>query len=251
VNRRHAPPLRGLALLALGLAVWQVAQAGRQSVYAPAPSQWMSQLQAAWREGVLLPAAFATLRTFLASLVVAAVLGTLVGALIGRSQVAESLLGPFLDYLRYMPAVALVPLAVLFVGYTQAMKIYVVVFGAVWPVLLQVRSGVRGIEPVLLDVGRSLRLSRRATIGKLILPAVGPSVLLGIRVAAPTALILTLVVEISTNVTGLGSLIAAAQQNFESARVYGLIALTGVLALAVNGVLAGISAYLLRYRPAA
>lgn len=140
---------------------------------------------------------------------------------------------------------AIVPLAVLAVGYTEDMKLAVVVFAAIWPVLLQVQSAAQALEETRLDVGRTLRLSRTEAARKIVLPSLVPAILLGIRLAAPIVLIIVLLVEIITHVTGLGALIADAQTSFRSAEVYGLVVVTGILGLIVNiavALLEGLSA---------
>ena len=116
----------------------------------------------------------------------------------------------------------------------EPMKIVVVVLAAIWPIMLNTRTGVRTIDPVLLDAARSIRLSPSRLLWRVLLPAVTPSVLLGIRVATPIALVITLLVEYLTGVNGLGALVGDAQRTFQPARVYALIAITGVISLAVN-----------------
>ncbi len=245
------PPLRGLLPLALLLAVWEAVQHDGHSVFFPAPSQWATSTWQLWRGHLLGHALLATLETFVASLLAAVVLGTLLGVLIGRVRAADRLLGPLLEYLRFLPGVALVPLAVLLVGYTESMKLYTVVFGAVWPVLLQVRLAAREIDPVQLDMARSLRMGRWPTARKILLPCVVPGIMLGTRITAPLTLVLVLVVEISTQVSGLGQVLETSQQNFQSAQVYGLVVVIGVLALAINVVMTLVESRLLRYRPKA
>jgi ABC-type nitrate/sulfonate/bicarbonate transport system permease component len=92
------------------------------------------------------------------------------------------------------------------------------------------------MSPVLLDVPRTLRLSASERWRKVLAPSLIPSVLLGTRVAAPLALIITLLVEIVTSVNGLGSLLIIAQAKFESAQVYGLLVIAGILGYVVNEV---------------
>jgi sulfonate transport system permease protein len=244
---RHIPPLRGLLPLAVGLGAWQILQRG-ESVYFPRPSLWWEPVKELWVEGVLGPSILATLETFAVSLLVATVLGTCIGAVVGRSQTLNRAVGPILDYCRFMPAAAVVPIAVLAAGYTERMKVVVVVFSAIWPILLQVRSDMLRQSPVLRDVTLSLHLSRFARLRKVLLPSLVPGVLLGVRVAAPTVLIVVLLVEILTQVPGVGGAIADAQRNFDIAGVYGLLAIAGVLGLAVNAVVALVEGYLLRYR---
>jgi ABC-type nitrate/sulfonate/bicarbonate transport system permease component len=242
-------PLRGLLPLVVLLGVWQLIGLAHQSVFFPPPSQWISQTATLASGGGLWIAVRQTLVTFVLSLIIATVIGTALGLLIGRSRLLERLLGPLLEFFRFLPGVTLVPLAVLFMGYTQSMELYVVVFGAIWPVLLQVRLAAREIDPVLLDVRRALRLSRFDAFRKIMLPSVAPGIMLGVVITAPLTLVLALVVEVSTQVSGIGKLLETAQQSFLAAEVFGLIVIVGVIALVINVLLSLISARLFRYRP--
>jgi ABC-type nitrate/sulfonate/bicarbonate transport system permease component len=231
------------------LVVWELLEHGKQSVFFPPPSQWYSSVRQLEQGHVLLDAIAGTVETFAISLVVATAIGTVLGILVGRVRAADRLLEPLLEYLRFLPGVVLVPLVVLMAGYTESMKLYVVVFGAVWPVLLQVRMSARDMDPLLDDVRRSLRMSRAAAARKIFLPHVVPGVLLGVKIAAPLTLVLVLVVEISTQVSGLGKLLNTAQQNFQSAQVYGIVVIVGVIALLINTLLSVLEGVLRRYRP--
>jgi ABC-type nitrate/sulfonate/bicarbonate transport system permease component len=241
-------PLRGLLPLVLLLALWQLLASGG-STFFPPPSQWVSQTWQLWHGGVLARGILATLETFILSLVIATVLGAVIGILVGRVRLLDRLFSPTLEYFRFLPGVALVPLAVLIVGYTESMKLYVVVFGAIWPVLLQVRSSARDIDPLQLDVVRALRLSRFSAVRKVFLPSVVPGILLGVKITAPLTLVLVLVVEISTQVSGLGQVLETAQQNFQSAQVYGVVVIVGILAFLINLLVSLAEHGLRRYRP--
>lgn len=246
-KRRSAAPLRGLLPLVVLLGIWELL--GHGSVFFPPPSDWVSSTSSMAHDGGLFPAVRQTLVTFVLGLIIATAIGSALGILIGRSELADRLLSPTLEFFRFLPGVALVPLAVLFMGYTQSMELYVVVFGAVWPVLLQARLAAREIDPVLEDVRRALHLSRAAAFFKITLPAVAPGIMLGVVIAAPLTLVLALVVEISTQVSGIGKLMETAQQNFLAAQVFGLIVIVGVIALVINIALSLISGWLFRYRP--
>lgn len=231
------------------LGTWQLIGLAHQSVFFPPPSQWVTQTVSLASGGGLLAAVRQTLVTFTVSLLIATAVGTALGLLIGRSEPLDRLLGPTLDFFRFLPGVALVPLAVLFMGYTQSMELYVVVFGAVWPVVLQVRLAAREIDPVLLDVRRALHLSRLDAFRKVTLPAVAPGIMLGVTLTAPLTLVLALVVEISTQVSGIGKLLETAQQSFLAAQVFGLIVIVGLIALLINVVISLTTGWLFRYRP--
>jgi ABC-type nitrate/sulfonate/bicarbonate transport system permease component len=86
-------------------------------------------------------------------------------------------------------------------------------------------------------------------VRKILFPSLVPSVLLGLRVAAPTVLIIVLLVEITTAVPGIGAQISTAQRNFDSATAYGMVCIAGILGLLVNALIQVVEGYLLRYRP--
>lgn len=242
------PPLRGLLPLVLVLFAWQLA-ASRLPPYFPPPSEWVVALGDLWDEGLLLPAAAATLRTFALGLTVAIVLGTALGLVVGASPAADRALRPTLEFARAMPPAAVVPIATLLLGFTGTMKVVVVTSAALWSILLSTRSGVRQLDPVLLDVARTLHLRRRHRLLKVVLPALLPALFVGVRIAAPVALVITLLVEILTQVDGIGALIGLAQRNYEFARGYGLVLVAGLLNLAVSRLLAGLQQRALRHRP--
>jgi ABC-type nitrate/sulfonate/bicarbonate transport system permease component len=199
--------------------------------------------------GSLWPAALETLSTFAIALGVATVLGTLIGLVVGASRTADRALGPTLEFARAMPPAAVVPVATLLLGFDATMKVAVVTFAAVWSILLNTRSGVRSIDPVLLDTARCLRLKPFDRTRKCLLPALLPSIFLGVRVAAPVALVITLLVEIVTRVDGIGALIATAQRNYLAGQVYGLILVAGLFSFLINGVVSAIQAFAFRNRP--
>jgi ABC-type nitrate/sulfonate/bicarbonate transport system permease component len=247
-RRGTSPPLRGLLPLAVLLGIWQVVGSER-SAYFPPPSTWARGVYRLWGDGTLLPAAAQTLRTFALSLVAATVLGTVGGIVLGAFRRIDRAARPVLEFARAMPPAAMVPIAALLIGYDERMKVAVVTFSAVWPILLDTRGGLRALDPVLLDTARCLHLSWFDSNRKCVLPALMPAILLGVRVAAPVALVITLLVEILTRVGGLGALIAVSQRNYLSAQVYGLILLAGLFSFVVNGLVAGLEAYIFRHRP--
>lgn len=233
LRRRSGAPLRGLLPLVAALVLWE-AFGSTKSPYFPSPSAWVSGVRPLMDHQVLLHALGWTSLTFLLGLSLATVLGAVLGTLVGASRRLDRAFGPTLESLRVLPAASLVPLAALIFGYTMQMKLAVVVLPATWPILLSTRAARRSLSSVLIDVSVTLGLTRRDRVRKVLVPALTPAVLLGIRVSAPLALIITLLVELVTRVNGLGALLGKAQANFLSAQVYGLLAIAAVLASLVN-----------------
>lgn len=232
-NSRAIPPILGLWPLLLLIVLWQLLGSSSSS-YFPRPSTWWTSIDSLWVNGTLVPSLLATLETFILGLIITTILGTLIGTLIGRSSFADRMLGPLLEYCRVLPAPATVPLAVLFGGYSQTMAVGVVVFTSIWPILLQVRASARAVPGELLDVARTMHIGPRRTITKVIWPLLLPGVLLGLRVATPIALISSLLVELITNIGGLGAVLAQAQDNYRAAEVYSLIVVLTVVSVIVT-----------------
>lgn len=226
---RAGTPMRGLLPLIAALVVWQLL-GDPASPYCPPPSSWVRALRPLLADGVLLRAPGWTSLPFVLGLVLA----TVPGAVVGASRRLDRAFGLTFRSLRVLPAASLVPLAALVLGDTIQMKLVVVLLPAMWPVLLSVRATRRSVSPVLMDVSRTLGLTGRDRLRKILVPVLTPSVLLGIRVSAPLALIITLLVEIVTKINGRGALLGTAQSAFLSDQVYGLLVIAGAPGCLVN-----------------
>lgn len=242
------PSPRGLLPLVLVLLLWQLVQTG-SSPYFPPPSAWWSGLVQLAAGGRLLTASLATIQTIILGLLLSIVVGALIGILIGISRRANRALGPLLEFCRAMPPPAIVPLAILFLGYDERMKLTIVALSAMWPILLNTSSAVQRIHPILIDVTVSFRLSLLDRVRRVIIPSVIPAILLGIRIALPLTIVLTLLVEILTSIEGIGALMIAAQRNFQSGQVYGLLAFVGLFGFLLNNAFTIVQAVILRRWP--
>jgi len=242
------PSIRGFIPLAAGLLIWQIVQPG-PSPYFPPPSLW-------WRAFVMLPpehlreAVLATVASFCYGMAIAIVIGGAFGVMIGYSRIIRRALSPLFEFLRALPPPTIVPIAVLLIGYDESMKLIVVVLSALWPILLNTAASVQGLNPLLLDVGSTFRLSHREIISKIIVPSAVPGLLIGVRIAIPLALVVVLLVEMLTSIPGLGAMIIMAQRNFNAAQVYALLTLIGLLGFLFNLLFQVIEAFvLLRWPP--
>ena len=199
--------------------------------------------------GRLWPALTATLVSFAYGLATAAIVGGALGLVIGLSRAARRALSPLLEFCRALPPPVIAPVAILLLGYGQELKLLVITWAAVWPILLNTASATALIDPLLRDVGRTFRLDTMTTVRKIVTPAVMPGFLLGVRVAIPLAIIVTLLVEMLTLLPGIGSLIVRAQREYQSAQVYGLLVLIGMLGFLLNNGFILVEAFVLRHWP--
>ncbi|HEY4919537.1 MAG TPA: ABC transporter permease subunit [Xanthobacteraceae bacterium] len=241
---------RGTLPLLAALALWQAL--GHVSPQFPPPSTWLAALAGLARAGRLAPAVAETLRILVISLVLSTVAGFALGLVIGMSPRLRQWSEMLLEYVRAIPQPVLIPVFVLLLGYSDLMKVVVIGLACVWPVLLNTIAGVAAIPPLTFEVARSLRLTRSDTLRKIVVPATVPSLLLGLRVALPHAIIITLVMEMFTGAVGLGGLMIAAQRKFNAAEVFGLLVLVGGLGLLLTGLSAAAERLLLaRWAPRA
>lgn len=246
--RGSLPPARGLLPLVLLLIVWQLLQSG-PSPYFPAPSQWWTATITLFNRDHLMTAFGATTVTFIEGLALAIIIGTVLGVLVGVSDRAARALQPLFEFMRAIPPPVTVPVASLLIGYSESMKLTVIVLSALWPILLNTTSAVRQIDPLLLDVAHSFRLSSMERIRRIILPAIVPSLLLGIRIAIPLAIVVTLLVEMLTSLPGIGALMIRSQRNFQSSEVYALLVLIGLFGFVVNDLFSLVEGFIMRRWP--
>jgi len=115
--------------------------------------------------------------------------------------------------------------------------------------LLNARAGTLALDPVLLGTARTLHLGAVDTARNRILPALLPAIFVGVRLATPVAVAITLLVEVVIRVNGVGALIAAAQRDYLSAEVYGLLLVAALFSLLVTGTVSRFESHALRNRP--
>jgi ABC-type nitrate/sulfonate/bicarbonate transport system permease component len=242
------PPARGLLPLLLLLLLWQLLQPG-PSPYFPGPAQWWKATASLFDRERLLAAFGATTVSFLEGLALAIVLGTALGVLVGISRRTARALQPLLEFMRAIPPPVTVPIATLLIGYSESMKLTVVVLSGLWPILLNATSAARQIDPLLLEVARSFRLTAWQRMRRVVLPAIVPSLLIGIRIAIPLAIVVTLLVEMLTSLPGVGALMIRSQRNYQSSEVYALLVLVGLFGFVVNDLFAVIEGVIMRRWP--
>ena len=231
--------LRGLLPIAALLIVWQ-STTSDASLSFPPPDEWVRAVGRMYTDGVLTPAVLQTVTTYAFGLVCAVVIGCAAGTAIGSSQLIDRALTPTIDFIAAVPGAALVPVAVLLLGPGQLSGVVAVALIVSWPILLNTATAVRSIPAVRLEMSRTIGLSRGQRWGKVILPSLIPGSMLGVRVAASLAVIITLLVDIFGAGAGLGRLLVESQQRFDASAAWGLLLIVGlfgyVMSLALSWV---------------
>lgn len=222
-------------LLAL-LLVWQLVTWFEliSRVFLPSPAATLAALEWGLVNGDLFPQMLATINRMLQGWLLASFVAITLGSLIGVSATARAYLQPTLEFLRPLPASAIIPVAIALVGLNSEMVLGVVVFGSVWPTLLGTIHGFAHVEPRLVEVSRLLQMSRFAFIYKIGLPNAVPDILAGMRLSLTVALILAVVGELLTAQLGLGTAVLHAARSYRAADLYAGILLLGFIGLVSN-----------------
>jgi ABC-type nitrate/sulfonate/bicarbonate transport system permease component len=242
--------LSAILFAAAVIYLWQIAADARliSPVFFPSPTRTFAALAAMEERGDLWrPMAATSLRMFY-GWVLASLVGIVLGAAIARSGPIRAYLEPLLEFLRPLPASAIIPPAILFLGLTSKMAVTVISFGALWPVLLGAYHGFRSVDPQLAEMATAMRMPPVAFVWKVALPSALPDIFAGVRVSLAIALILAVVTEMQSAQTGLGFNILMAQRSFRSPELYAGIIVLGVLGLFTNQALIMAERRLLRWR---
>src|SRR5271166_3135848 len=168
----------------------------------------------------------------------------------GSSRAAREYVGPTLEFLRPLPASAVIPVAIAMFGLTPRMALGVIGFGSIWPVLLATMHGFAAVEPRLVEVARALRMSRWKTIAKVSLPSATPDILAGLRLGLTVSLILAVVCEMIAGLDGLGQWVLLAARSYKSADIFAGVALLGAIGVTANAALWAVEGRLLGWRGA-
>jgi sulfonate transport system permease protein len=237
-------------LLAAVLLLWWLASHRQwvSKVFLPTPEAALAALAEGLAAGELAAFSAATVWRMVLGWGLASVAGVLLGALIGSSAAARAWLQPTLEFLRPLPASALLPLAIAVFGLSPAMVLSVVAFGAMWPVLLATVHGFAAVHARLVEVAQALQIGRVAFALKIGLPNALPDILAGMRLALTVALIVSVVGEMIASQQGLGQAILLAARAFRASELFAGVMLLGAIGFASNALLALAERRLLRWQ---
>lgn len=189
----------------------------------------------------------ASLQRVVLGFVVGAGLALPLGLLMGTDKTIEQLLNPVIQFLRPIPPIAYIPLAILWFGLGNPPAIFLIAIGAFFPVLINTISGVRNVDSIYVRAATNLGADRLTLFRRVILPAATPYILTGMRIGIGTAFIVVIVAEMIAVNSGLGYRILEAREYMWSDKVIaGMIAI-GLLGLAIDLGVNRLNSHLLRW----
>lgn len=232
-------PRRALVLTALGLLLpllgW-MALAGSgwvDPVFLPGPGAVLTRLATWWADGLLEDIGISTLRV-LGGWALSALVALPLGLLIGSFRTLQALLEPLTDFIRYMPAVAFVPLVMVWIGIDEGAKVAVIFIGTFFQMVLMVAEDIRRVPQAQVEAAQTMGASRREVVEKVLVPSAKPALLDTLRVTMGWAWTYLVVAELVAASSGLGFAILKAQRFLQTDKIFAGIVLIGLIGLVID-----------------
>ncbi len=241
--RRLVLTVARLAVLAAALAGWQLAAEGGANPYFLPPSVVFPAMYRQWFDGPvahlwltadatanLLP----SIGRMLGGLAIASVIGIALGVAIGRSALVSDLVEPVVHFARAVPPPILVPVFLFVIGIGTPMEIWSIVFGVVWPVLLNAIDGARHVHAGHLETARAFKIPALQRLVRIILPSAAPKIFAGLRLGVALALVMMIVSEFVGSVNGIGREMMTAQGSGQISLMWAIIVILGLLGVVLT-----------------
>ena len=234
-----------LALPVALIATWWFASADSQNFYFPPLRTILQTFSKLWFSSQATQNVVPSLVRFSIGYLAAGLLGIAIGIPVGASRNLRNVLEPVLEFLRAVPPPVLVPVLILFTGLGNEMKALVIVFGCIWPVLLNTVAGVRALDEVLAEVVRSYRIRPFARFWHFILPGASPQIFTGLRQSLSIGLILMVVSEMYAAKDGIGFALVQYQRTFAIPEMWSGIIVLGIIGIGLSLIFRAFEAWIL------
>lgn len=223
-----------LAVPVLAVALWWAASSASSSYAFPPLSEILARFQELWLFDRFGRDVVPSLGRFALGLATGAACGLALGIALGASRSAREMFDPVIQFVRSLPPPALLPVFLLLFGLGDPMKIAVIAFGSMWPVLLNTVEGVRSIDPTLSATFAVYRVSVPRRLAFVTLPAAATSIFAGLKTALGIAFVLMVVSEMVAATGGIGYFVVESQHTYAIADMWSGIILLGLLGFILN-----------------
>lgn len=235
-GRRAAVVAMSIGPVAALFVVWElIVRSGLQSAtLLTPPSDVFPAVWTYFTSGDIFPHLGASLRRGATGFAIAAAVGIPLGLLIGSVRAISLLVSPPIEFLRQLPPLAMLPVFLLFLGLGFRAQVAIVIWAAMWPILLNTVTGAREVDERLVKAARTLGANRRALFLKVALPSAVPTIATGLRLGASYAFLVLVAAEMVGANSGIGFLILNNQYTFRIPQMYAAILILACLGVALN-----------------
>lgn len=234
MTRRAGMVATAVWLPILVLVVWWALTKGDTSFFWPSLSTIWSAIKDNWLFERVGDDLAPSLVLFFAGYLIAATLGIVLGTALGLWPLGRAAVVPPIDFLRSIPAPALISILIVLLGFDQGMKLTVIAFTSIFPILLNTIDGVRAVAPEQLEMAAAYQLRRRDRIVRIVLPAASPQIFAGLRIALAVALAVLVFAEMLAGTNGIGFFILQSQQTYQIPDMWSGIVVLGLIGYVVN-----------------
>ncbi|WP_030741210.1 ABC transporter permease [Streptomyces sp. NRRL F-5135] len=239
----------GLSVVSVlvGIGIWQLLAMSYGASLVASPQATLSAAVALARDGTLTNSVIASGRRILIGWGLGLLVGVPVGLLIGQIPLVRRLLDPYIEFFRFIPPVAFVTLAVVWLGIGESSKVVLIFYTAVFIVTLNTSAGVMAVSESKLRAAASLGAGRRQILQQVVLPSTVPYIVTGARLAMGNSFLTIVSAEIVAAQVGLGSLIWTSRNYGRIDWVFVGIITLGVLGFVFDRVLRIVASRVLRH----
>lgn len=232
------PALVGYASILAGILLWEgYARFFGDSVFVPTFTAIIGAFIRLLGDGEFWAAYASTLRPFAFGWAAALIIGISLGLMMGRSRILTGLTAPHIAFLNALPVSTLVPVVVIVAGIDLTARAMVVFLFAIVEVILTTASGVRYVDPDLVDMARSFGMKRWRRFTRVILPGAAAGIAAAVRVGTGRAVVGMVVMELLLVSVGVGKLISRYRDFFQAPELYAVVLSLAIFALAVQAAL--------------
>ncbi len=189
-----------------------------------------------------------TLRTLTIGVLLACAIGIPGGLLMGGNRYVERILSPYVWGLASLPRIALVPLFILFMGFTVEMQVTIVTLAAMFPIMINAWAGVKTTEKSLIAAAKVFGANRRQIYSNVVLPFTLPFIIAGVQQGIGRGMVGVIIAEIFGGSSGLGFLIVRSADTFNSELMYAVLLLLVIISLSFIKITKMIEVYIAPWR---
>ncbi|MGI3899216.1 MAG: ABC transporter permease [Janthinobacterium lividum] len=238
-----------VSVFVLLLATWYGACASGliKPIFLPSPGAVWRRMSELATSGMLWQDAGVSLYRMLIGFAIASAMAIPIGILIGSFRLWEAAIEPLVDFVRYMPVVAFVPLTILWSGTSDGQKFLIIWIGTFFQQVLMVMDNVKRVPPDFIGLGRTLGLSEARILVRIVLPSALPGIWDTLRISIGWAWTWLVLAELVAATSGLGYRITVSQRYFQTETIVGYILFLGVLGLVTDQAMKACERVLFRY----
>lgn len=240
--------IASLVFAILAIAWFSVTAAGLVlPLFLPSPGQVFARLGELWASGQLLADIGISIYRISYGFFVSTIVALPIGILIGSYRRWEAAIEPLVDFIRYMPVVAFVPLTILWAGTGDLQKLLIIFIGTFFQQVLLVMDNVKSVPRDFINLGRTLQMSEWCILQRIVLPSAMPAIWDSLRISLGWAWTWLVVAELVAATSGLGYRITTAQRFFQTDLIFGYLLILGILGLTTDQAMKYTGRKLFRY----